>query len=164
MQSLARNFPRNSSEKDRQYRDPKAIFQQARAAGFTVVEDKDSFQIIIPGARAFASGDDQILPELVAPLRNIAELALEHRLAVDIEGHTDDKPISHGRFASNWELSTARAISVLRLFLGLGVPNSMLSASGRAEFAPVASNATEDGRALNRRIVLLVKPSAAGRR
>jgi len=70
-----------------------------------------------------------------------------------VEGHTDSLPISNARFSSNWELSTARATSVLSLLLERhGVLPERLSAAGYAEFRPIASNATPEGRARNRRV------------
>jgi chemotaxis protein MotB len=79
-----------------------------------------------------------------------------------VEGHTDNVPIHTTQFASNWELSTARATSIARLLLEHGTINPVnLSAAGYAEFHPVASNATEDGRTQNRRVdIILLRHSA----
>ncbi|WP_263366094.1 flagellar motor protein MotB [Edaphobacter bradus] len=79
-----------------------------------------------------------------------------------IEGHTDDMPIHTAQFATNWELSTARASAIARLLLERGhLAPANLSAAGYAEFHPIASNATEVGRAQNRRvdIILLRRPA-----
>jgi chemotaxis protein MotB len=81
-----------------------------------------------------------------------------------VEGHTDNVPIHTAQFASNWELSTARSTAIARLLLERGPINPVnLSAAGYAEFHPVASNATEDGRTQNRRvdIILLRHPAAS---
>ena len=78
---------------------------------------------------------------------------------VRVEGHTDNRPISNSRFRSNWELSTARAMVVLRKLASEGVPAERLSAAGYGEFRPVASNAAEDGRKQNRRVDLVVAVS-----
>jgi chemotaxis protein MotB len=81
-----------------------------------------------------------------------------------VEGHTDNVPIHTTQFASNWELSTARSTAIARLLLERGPINPInLSAAGYAEFHPVASNATEDGRTQNRRvdIILLRHPAAS---
>jgi chemotaxis protein MotB len=81
-----------------------------------------------------------------------------------IEGHTDNVPIHTAQFASNWELSTARSTAIARLLLERGPINpANLSAAGYAEFHPVASNTTEDGRTQNRRvdIILLRHPAAS---
>jgi chemotaxis protein MotB len=81
-----------------------------------------------------------------------------------IEGHTDNVPIHTPQFATNWELSTARATAIARLLLERGPINPVnLSAAGYAEFHPIASNGTEEGRAQNRRvdIILLRRPAAS---
>ena len=71
----------------------------------------------------------------------------------DSGGHTDNRPLGRGtRFKSNWELSSARAYSVLQFFLGEGVAPEKLSAVGYGEYKPVQSNETPEGRAKNRRI------------
>ncbi|HZY63506.1 MAG TPA: flagellar motor protein MotB [Edaphobacter sp.] len=81
-----------------------------------------------------------------------------------IEGHTDNVPIHNTQFATNWELSTARATSIARLMLESGkIDPANLSAAGYAEYHPVASNSTAEGRARNRRvdIILLRRPAAS---
>jgi chemotaxis protein MotB len=77
-----------------------------------------------------------------------------------IEGHTDDVPIHTPQFQSNWELSTARATEIIRLLLTReGIGPQRLSAAGYAEYHPVADNATDDGRRLNRRVdIVIVAP------
>ena len=91
-----------------------------------------------------------ILDRVVAPL-----LTTTNRIA--IEGHTDNRPISTGRFPSNWELSTARASSVLRYLVAVhGMNPSRLTASGYADQQPVAPNTDDAGRARNRRVDLAI--------
>ncbi|HWA79957.1 MAG TPA: OmpA family protein [Acetobacteraceae bacterium] len=83
---------------------------------------------------------------------------------ITIQGYTDDRPIHTAAFASNWELSTARAISVVKLFLARGVPGEALSAQGFSMFQPIASNATPEGEAKNRRVEIVItapKPTEA---
>jgi chemotaxis protein MotB len=76
-----------------------------------------------------------------------------------IEGHTDNVPIHNTQFASNWELSTARATNIARMLIELKIllPDR-LSAAGYAEFHPVSANHTAEGRAENRRVDLVVIP------
>ncbi|MCI0545796.1 MAG: OmpA family protein [Candidatus Rokubacteria bacterium] len=79
-----------------------------------------------------------------------------------IEGHTDSVPIGpelRDRFASNWELSTARATEVVKYLAGHRLPGEILTAAGRADTAPVASNQTEAGRRQNRRIEIVLLPA-----
>lgn len=80
-----------------------------------------------------------------------------------VEGHTDNVPIHNQRFDSNWELSTARASDLIKVFVQrYSFDPQRLSASGYAEFRPVATNATPEGRALNRRVdIVILNPSPA---
>jgi len=76
---------------------------------------------------------------------------------IRVEGHTDDVPISTAQFPSNWELSTARATNVLQYLLeGEVVDPDQLTAAGYGEYRPVASNETEEGRAQNRRVDIVL--------
>ncbi|MCK5081464.1 MAG: OmpA family protein, partial [Candidatus Omnitrophica bacterium] len=80
-------------------------------------------------------------------------------LNVGIEGHTDNVPITHSGWKSNWELSTARALSVLHhLEDNEGISPKRLSATGYGEFRPVASNATKAGKQDNRRVEIVILP------
>ena len=76
---------------------------------------------------------------------------------IQINGHTDNRPIHTERFSSNWELSSARAIAVLRLFVDrLNIDPQKLLATGYGEFHPVAGNETDLGRSKNRRIEIIL--------
>ena len=78
---------------------------------------------------------------------------------ITVEGHTDDKPVLSRAFRSNWELSTARATEVLRRLVEVhGIDPTRLSAAGYGQYRPVATNATPEGRALNRRIDVVLSP------
>lgn len=140
---------------------PEAILAISRAADFEVIKRGDRYVITMPGALLFESGDDAVRPDAQATLKALARTISTQELAVRIEGHTDSVPIYTSRFASNWELSAARAVSVLRLFLNQGVPAERLSAAGRGEFSPVASNDSAEGRARNRRVVLIIRAASA---
>jgi len=76
-----------------------------------------------------------------------------------VEGHTDDQPMNSARFPSNWELSVARATEVVRYMVENGMAPERISAAGYAEFMPVSSNDDPDGRALNRRIEIVLMPN-----
>lgn len=107
----------------------------------------------------FDSGEANLKPEGMQVLQQVAGvLAGFTNRQVQVLGHTDNVPI-RVRYASNWELSTARAVAAVR-FLSekAGVDPRRLSAVGCGEFQPVADNATADGRARNRRIALVVLP------
>ena len=75
-----------------------------------------------------------------------------------IVGHSDPTPIHTARFPSNWELSTQRAIEVVKLMIEAGVPPEMISASGNAEFDPLTENDTPEGRTTNRRVEIVFLP------
>jgi chemotaxis protein MotB len=105
----------------------------------------------------FNSGSANILD---AALPVLDEIAVELKTvpnSIAIEGHTDNVPIHNDQFGSNWELSTTRATNVVRYFIEKqGFSPERISASGYGEFRPIADNATVEGRAHNRRIVLIV--------
>jgi chemotaxis protein MotB len=105
----------------------------------------------------FDSGAAQIKP---AGMELIAHLApmLRHQTSHDVhvEGHTDNVPIRGSVYPSNWELSTARASAVVRALIALGMSPDRLTATGRAQLDPSASNATNQGRARNRRVEIVL--------
>jgi chemotaxis protein MotB len=112
----------------------------------------------------FASGSATVKPESLSALDRIASILAINTYKLRIEGHTDNIPIHTAQMASNWELSTARATELVRiLIVSHGFEPQRLSAAGYAEFHPVASNLTAQGRAQNRRvdIVVLRGPAAA---
>jgi len=106
----------------------------------------------------FASGSAEVRTSSLDALRALAA-ALPHQ-AMRVEGHTDNVPIHTAQFATNWELSTARAATITRLLLDSGSAEPAgISAAGYAEYHPIASNQTEAGRAQNRRVdIVLLKP------
>ncbi len=89
-------------------------------------------------------------------LRAVAEVVKGHEHEMHVEGHTDNLPISTYQYPSNWELSTARASSVIRLFINNGVDARRLTAIGYGENRPVALNNTSDDRARNRRVTIMI--------
>jgi chemotaxis protein MotB len=111
----------------------------------------------------FPSGSAEIRAVSIPMLSSLAATLPTGPLR--IEGHTDNVPIHTAQFATNWELSTARATAIARLLLERGpIDPANLSAAGYAEYHPVASNATEAGRARNRRVdIILLRHPAASR-
>jgi chemotaxis protein MotB len=105
----------------------------------------------------FDSGSAEVKLKSEPVVARIAKSLNARRFNVRIEGHTDNVPIHTDRFASNWELSTARATEVAKLFITrYGFPPESLSAAGFAEFHPAAPNDTEKGRSLNRRVDIVI--------
>jgi chemotaxis protein MotB len=121
----------------------------------------DGLVISLREAGFFDSGSAIPHAETEATLRQIAEALAGTLYDVRVEGHTDTVPIHNPEFDSNWELSSARAVRIARLLLRMHTISSrQLSAAGYAEYHPVASNDTPDGRAENRRVDLVVMPRA----
>jgi chemotaxis protein MotB len=105
----------------------------------------------------FDSGSDQLKAEGRDLLDALAPQLLERKSEVRVEGHTDDVPIRTVRFPSNWELSVGRSTAITRYLVeSYGFAPVQLSASGYAEYRPVAPNDTPDGRARNRRVDIVV--------
>ncbi|HUL93787.1 MAG TPA: OmpA family protein [Burkholderiales bacterium] len=104
----------------------------------------------------FAPGQAALRQESLQVLNALAQALRAGEQPVEIEGHTDDTPIRTAQFPSNWELSAARAGSVARALAEGGVAPARLAAIGYGEFRPVDSNATEEGRARNRRVSVTV--------
>jgi len=104
----------------------------------------------------FLPGDAALQREAVASLRDIAKILLSEELPVEVEGYTDNLPISTAKFPSNWELSATRASSVVRLFIEQGINADRLKAIGHADNNPVADNDSAEGRSRNRRVTVTV--------
>lgn len=113
-------------------------------------------EVEIKDSVLFPSGSAALQSGALPVLRSVAEVLREYPNSIRVEGFTDDKPIDTLLYPSNWELSATRAASVVRLLVREGIGPMRLSAQGHAEFRPVADNATEEGRARNRRVVLVV--------
>jgi chemotaxis protein MotB len=106
----------------------------------------------ISGDLMFSSGDATLSPEAIHVLDRIANYVLQSERPLDVVGHTDDVPIATPLFPSNWELSAARAGSAVRYLVDSGVDAKRMRAIGRASTRPMESNATPEGRSLNRRV------------
>jgi chemotaxis protein MotB len=117
---------------------------------------RDSVEVQIGADVLFASGAAEPAPSAVAILQRLSEALRPWPNAVRIEGHTDDVQIKGGAFRSNWELSAARAGSVVRLLTEQGIDPQRLQLVGYGEYKPLQPNATPAGRNANRRVVLLV--------
>lgn len=105
----------------------------------------------------FAAADTQLNKKSMNMLRNIAKVLSNYRGNIEVAGHTDSIPLSKGRFRSNWELSSARAAAVVEALISLGIAQKRLHATGYADTRPMASNATPEGRAKNRRVEFIVE-------
>jgi chemotaxis protein MotB len=122
---------------------------------------KKGLVITVVGDVLFDSGKAKIRPAAYPILDKIAVVLKENvpQLNVGIEGHTDNEPIKYSGWKSNWELSTARALSVLHYLVdNKGISPDRLSAIGYGEYHPVASNLAKEGRQLNRRVEIVILP------
>ena len=144
----------------------KRIESRLRTLAPQAVIEIDDGKVILQGEVLFDSGSDALKPEGVSLMteigRGLAALLKSEggqtiRQMVLVGGHTDDLPI-HERFASNWELSTARALAVTSVLRRAGVPAASVVAAGFGQHHPRASNGDEAGRAKNRRIEVLLVP------
>lgn len=127
----------------------------------------EGFVVSLKELGFFDSGQAQLLPGAAEKIKRIAKILIQHNLELRIEGHSDNQPIHNAQFRSNWELSTARAMTVLELLVDQsGYDPHKVSVAGYGQFRPVASDATPEGRRMNRRVDLVVlgtalqKPSA----
>jgi chemotaxis protein MotB len=111
----------------------------------------------------FLSGEAALSKKAQPVLEKIAQVINPLPNAVNVEGHTDDKPINTRVFPSNWELSSARATRVVQALVKAGINPTRLSAIGYGEFHPLDDNATEEGRFNNRRVILVLMSQAFSR-
>jgi chemotaxis protein MotB len=138
-----------------------AMAPLVREGRVSVTETARGVTVEINASVLFTPGDAKLDLSAIKALSAVAEILARTDYPVTVEGHTDTTPISTAQFPSNWELSVVRASSVVRLFVAAGVPPQMLTATGYGEQRPVASNDSEDGRARNRRVAILIESPSA---
>lgn len=143
-----------------------AVDERTEAAGLSagqinVVRNDDSVIIRLADNLLFQSASAAIRPGALPLLDVVGSVILELANEVRVEGHTDNVPVGTSRYPTNWELSSARATAALRYLVeGTGIDASRIFAAGYGEFRPVATNATPEGRALNRRAdIVVIYPS-----
>ena len=126
----------------------------------TVSIEKGRIVINLPDNVLFATGHSNVNQEGQEALKQIATVLKEFSdRSFQVEGHTDNVPMKSARYPSNWELSTARALNVVHLMVQEGVDAKNISAAGFGEFQPRADNEEKEGRALNRRIEIIMLPN-----
>jgi chemotaxis protein MotB len=122
-----------------------------------LADDARGVVISLPESASFATGSATLTSPAQAFLRSLAEVLHGRDVSIRIEGHTDDVPVSGGRYGSNWELSTARASAVVAFLIAeSGFAPQRLSAAGYAEFHPRVPNDSAESRARNRRVDLVL--------
>ncbi len=113
-------------------------------------------EIQINASVLFDSGSARLAPDAEPILEVLSDILEKFSNAIHVEGFTDNQPISNSVFPSNWELSSARASSVLRMLVSQGIAPDRMAAIGYGEFRPVADNDNAIGRNQNRRVVIVV--------
>ncbi len=121
-----------------------------------VTQVKRGVVINISASTLFKTGEAVLQPNSFAVLQQVAAILAKENYPIEVEGHTDDAPITTRQFPSNWELSAARASSVVRMLIEHGVPAKRLAAVGLADNQPIAANDSPDNRAKNRRVSITV--------
>ena len=132
-----------------------------------IVGDRFVFQsevLFAPGQADIGATGQQQLSQLAVALADIAaKIPDDINWVLQVDGHTDNLPVRAGRYADNWDLSTERALSVVRFLVSQGVPAARLAATGYGEFQPLASGDTAEDRRLNRRIELKITQRVAAK-
>lgn len=143
----------------------KSIIKE-KLQGAIIRKEARGIIIELSDTRFFDSGSDQLRPQIVDELKKIIESLKDLKYEIRVEGHTDNVPINTVRFPSNWELSAARAMTVLR-FIRKTLPNypqNKLSVAGYGEFRPIADNNTKEGRDRNRRVDIVILSETSSRK
>jgi chemotaxis protein MotB len=127
------------------------------------LEERGLVVTVVTDQVLFDPGSATIKPEGDAVLRVVGSALQSVDNPIRIEGHTDSRPISTARYPSNWELSSGRAGSVARFFEAIGLDRSRLRPEGLADLFPLGPNETAEGRALNRRVEIVVQSKLVDR-
>lgn len=140
----------------------KEMKEEIEQGQIAISELKGKLTVDVVDKILFDSGRAEIKPEGLAVLKRVVDILISVTdKAIRVEGHTDNVPIMGAltkRYASNWELSAARALTVTRFLENEGLDPKLLSAAAFGEHQPVADNETAEGRAKNRRIAIILLP------
>ena len=144
-----------------QYRNlAKKLASMVESGKLSVKVRNGKMVIQLANAILFESGKANLKKDGEAALGELAAvLASIDKRDFLVSGHTDNVPMRSGKFKSNWELSTARAVNVVTFLQNSGVSPKVMAAAGYGEFDPVASNESADGKASNRRIEIILMPN-----
>lgn len=135
-----------------------AIYSAGLKGQIKVERDREGIRVTIKSPIMFDSGKADLRSGALPVLDELVKILIESPNAVVVEGHTDRVPIHTQQFPSNWELSTARAISVARYMFETGNMNpKRFNVAGYSEYHPVETNETQEGRQENRRVEILLK-------
>lgn len=129
----------------------------------STVREPEWIEVDMKSSLLFGSGSADLGQSALPVLQQISALLRDSPNEIHVEGHTDNVPISTSQFPSNWELSAARAASVVHEFMRNAVAPDRMAAIGYGEYQPVATNTTDEGRNLNRRVILILLPAGQTR-
>ncbi len=121
-----------------------------------VRQDRFWIEIQIKTSVLYPTASADLAPASLPIVQRLGKILAHTNTRIQVEGHTDSQPISTPAFPSNWELSAARAATVVRMFAAAGVEPQRMAAVGFGQFRPIADNSSEAGRATNRRVVVVV--------
>lgn len=120
-------------------------------------ETEEGLRIRLPEKILFASGSADLQEQGKEVVGTVARVLQRYEYKVRIEGYTDDVPISRSAYKSNWELSSARAIAVMREMVdAYSLPASRFTVAGLGEYRPLVDNSNEENRARNRRVEVII--------
>ncbi|MBU0601799.1 MAG: flagellar motor protein MotD [Gammaproteobacteria bacterium] len=163
MQRAAQKEQERKERADTAARDLKqALSALTRDGQASVTEGALGITVDLDAQFLFGAGEAALAPAAQPVIAAMARVLLYSEFPLVIEGHTDNVPAS-GRLGSNWELSALRAATVTRVFAEQGIIPARLTAAGLADQRPVADNATEEGRAKNRRVSIRIETYATDR-
>jgi chemotaxis protein MotB len=134
----------------------KVVEESGMKESFDVFPTKEGFAVRISSPLLFNLGQADLRPEAQQVLLNLSDILKSFKNTIRVEGHTCDLPINTARFPSNWELSTARALTVLKFLHQKGIISERLSAVGYGEFRPLLPNTSPENRHANRRVEIYV--------
>lgn len=166
--SAAKRASRIGEAQLRQQEKMRSIARDIMAAFAPLVKDgqvrmsqsERGVRVEINASALFPLGEATLQEDSIKALNAVGQVLRNGEYAIHVEGHTDDIPIITPKFPSNWELSAVRASSVVRLLIDNGVQATRLTAVGYGENRPVESNGSEEGRARNRRVTLMILSSS----
>lgn len=160
--AMAEMNERQAEQKKRlqEFADLTRRFKRLTDAGTLSVKIVDGKMVVSLGSDVlFPAGSAKLSKEGVQAIKEVTQqLNSIPGKRYQVEGHTDNVPISTATFPSNWELASGRAISVVQTMMENGMQSSRVSAASYADTYPVASNGTQEGKAANRRVAIVIVP------
>jgi len=158
LSSLSSETDKNKSQREIALaKSLKSFIQDMRMEGLADVSvTAHSIKLKLASPVVFESGSAELKPDIMPLMVRLLEHLKDMENTIIVEGHTDDIPISTGRYRSNWELSAARAFGVIHFYIDRGIRPERLAAHGHGPYKPLMPNTTELRRAINRRIEITI--------